>query len=168
MLSETTIARLSALTYRADAKREVCWIPLGGICWDDEMPDIREFMHIPENDRDQVFRLFFIRTKIWKDLELSKDERNFWDEARARMPEWALFQRLNVSGEDLEAQDKAERDTDTALEALFADADRVTITERDGIQSFEATFDLTKEKTSTQKTQPWWKRIFRRITDVYR
>src|SRR5215471_13621503 len=87
MLSETTIAQLSALRYRAGAKRQVCWIPLGGIYWDDEMPDIRQFMGIAEDDRDQVFRLFFIRTRIWKGLELSEDEQVFWDEAHARMPD---------------------------------------------------------------------------------
>jgi hypothetical protein len=41
---------------------------------------------------------------------------------------------------------------------LFTDADRVTITEKDGIQSFEATFDLTKEQR-TGKRPPWWKRM---------
>jgi hypothetical protein len=33
------------------------------------------------------------------------------------------------------------------LEAFFADADQVTISEKDGVQSFSATFDLTKKPT---------------------
>jgi hypothetical protein len=160
MISENTITQLSALTYRADAKRRVCWIPLGGICWDDEMPDVYQSIHFPEEDRDQMFRLFLLRTKIWKGVELSEDEQDFWDEARARMPSWALFHRISISEADLLAQEQAERDSARALEELFADADQVTITEKDGIQSFSATYDLTKEPTSTAKKQPWWKRLF--------
>ena len=56
MLSETTLGFLSTLIYRADAKRQVCWLPLGGIYWKDEMADIRHLMKIPEDDKNQIFR----------------------------------------------------------------------------------------------------------------
>lgn len=58
MLTEATLGFLSTLTYRADAKRQVCCLPLSGIYWEDEMPDIHYLIEIPENDRDQIFRLF--------------------------------------------------------------------------------------------------------------
>ena len=78
-MSETTLGFLSTLTYRADAKRQVCWLPLGGIYWEDEMPDIRHLMNIPEDDRNQIFRLFAIRLRLWKGEPLPDGERRFWD-----------------------------------------------------------------------------------------
>jgi len=36
-------------------------LPLGGIYWEDEMPDLRQIMKIHEEDRNQMFRLFSIR-----------------------------------------------------------------------------------------------------------
>ncbi|MCI0352807.1 MAG: hypothetical protein L0Z53_25580 [Acidobacteriales bacterium] len=51
MLSEATIGRLSELKYRSDAQWRVCLIPLTGIFWEDEMPDIRQFMALPEDDQ---------------------------------------------------------------------------------------------------------------------
>jgi len=38
MLSEITTAYLSTLTYRVDAAQKVCWLPLSGIYWEDELP----------------------------------------------------------------------------------------------------------------------------------
>jgi hypothetical protein len=63
MLTENTISTLSTLTYRADAKRQVCVLPLAGIYWDDELPDIRELTKISEDDRVQIFRLFGLRCR---------------------------------------------------------------------------------------------------------
>jgi hypothetical protein len=105
MLSETTLAHLSDLTYRPDAKRRVCLLPLGGIYWEDEMPDLRQIMKIPEDDRNQMFRLFGIRARFWKGEALPADEQRFWDTARSQMPSWALFQRQTISVDDRHAQD---------------------------------------------------------------
>ena len=64
MISETTLAYLSTLTYQAEAKQMVSWLPLAGIYWDDEMPDLHLMRTIPENDRHQIYRLFGIRVRI--------------------------------------------------------------------------------------------------------
>ena len=159
MLSETTLGFLSPLTYRADAKRQVYWLPLGGIYWEDEMPDIRHLMNIPEDDRNQIFRLFSIRVRLWKGEPLPDAESQFWDTTHSQVPSWAFFHRQQISGDDQHAQEDAEQATTDALEALFADAHEVSVSEKDGVQSFSATFLLTKEQTAG-KTKPWWARVF--------
>jgi hypothetical protein len=54
MLCETTVAHLSAFTYRADAKRRFSWLPLGGIYWEDEVPDWAFFQRAKVSPADQV------------------------------------------------------------------------------------------------------------------
>jgi hypothetical protein len=150
MLNETTIATLSRLTYRPDAKREVCALPLAGIY-----------------DRIQIFRLYGIRPQIWKGEALPDKDQKFWDSMQSLVPRWAFFQRQRVSLDDLRAQEQAEQATAEGLEAWFADADEVRISETDGVQSLSVTFDLTKEQGSVQKKgMSWWERIFhhRRLT----
>lgn len=161
-MSETTLGFLSTLTYRADAKRQICWLPLGGIYWDDEMPDIRHLMNIPEDDRNQIFRLFTIRLRLWKGETLPDAEQQFWDTTYSQVPSWAFFRRQQISDDDQHAQEEAERSAAEALEALLADADRVSIIEKDGVQEFSATFDLTKRPTPTEKKRSWWERVFTR------
>ena len=74
MLTENTIAMLSALTYLAGAKRQVCVLPLAGIYWDDELPELRELTKIPQGDHDDSFRLLGIRSLLWKGEILSDDD----------------------------------------------------------------------------------------------
>jgi hypothetical protein len=161
MVSDKTATQLSALTFRADAKRQVCFLPLGGIYWDDEMPDMRDLVQIPEEDQVQVLRMFGIRLRLWKGEALSEADGKHWEEMRSQMPNWALFRREQISPEDLQAQDEAEEQTTKELEAFFVDADEVTITEKDGVQSFSATFKLTKDEPATCVKKPWWKRLWR-------
>ncbi len=161
MLSEPTIAQLSALTYQAEAKRGICWLPLGGIYWADELPSGRLFSDIAEGDRKHVLRMFALRARIWRGQDLSERDRKFWTTLRSDVPSWAFFQRLKLSPDDQRAQDEAEHSSAEAFEALLADADEVNITEEDGVQSFSASFDLTKQPLSERK-EPWWVRIARR------
>jgi len=166
MLTETTLGFLSTLTYREDAKRQVCWLPLNGIYWGDEIPDIHYLNKIPENDRDEIFRLFTIRVRLWKGEALSDTEQKLWDVTYSRVPEWAFFQRKHISADDQHAQEDAEQGGADALEALLADADEVTISENDGVQNISATFDLTKPQIPPQKKQGWWERAFHRRRDT--
>ena len=151
MLTETTRGFLSTLTYRADATRQVCWLPLGGIYWEDEIPDIHYLNEIPEKDRKQIFRLFTIRVRLWKGEVLSDREQQLWDAAYSQVPQWAFFQNNRISADDQRAQEDAEQGGADALEALLADADEVTISEDDGVQTISATFDLTKPQIPPQK-----------------
>ncbi|MEI9813578.1 MAG: hypothetical protein WDO18_13440 [Acidobacteriota bacterium] len=117
---------------------------MGSIYWDDEMPDLAQLITLPELDRNAVLRLFSIRFKVWDREHLSDDEQSFWDEVRRQAPNWAFFGRLELSANDQRARAETEAGVQRELDAFFADADQVTITEKDGIQSFSATFDLNK------------------------
>jgi hypothetical protein len=110
VLSDIAVDLFSTLTYRPDAAWEVNLIPFGSVYWKDEMPEIREFVFkIPENDREQLLRMFSIRLKLWDDEPLSDDEQQLWDSIRAQLPNWALFQRLKLNLEDMRAREEAER-----------------------------------------------------------
>src|SRR5689334_9451460 len=115
MLSETICRKLAEFTYRPDAKRQVCILPLTGIYWDDELPDIRELMKIPEDDRDEMFRLFGLRRKLWRGMTLQPDEQQLWDTARSEMPRWAFFSRLAISADDQRAQFQVEQETERGI-----------------------------------------------------
>ena len=140
---------------------------LGGIYWEDEMPDIRHLMKIPQDDRNQIFRLFSIRLRLWKGEPLLDAEQQFWATTYSQVPSWAFFQRQQISDDDQHAQEQAEQAAADALEVLLADADLVSIREKDGVQEFSATFDLTKRATPAEKKRSWWERVFsrRRVTE---
>lgn len=72
MLSETAVEYLSSLTYRVEAKRLSCALPLAGIYWDDEIPDFRSLFELSESDRNLVFRLFGIPCRSGTRRNLTK------------------------------------------------------------------------------------------------
>jgi len=123
------------------------------------MPDMRQLMRIPQKDQMQMYRLFGIRVRLWRGEVLSDDDRQLWDDAQSSVPRWALFTRQQVSPDDLEAQEIVCRQTTEGLEAWFALADEAKVTEKDGLQHFDLTFDLTKK---FPKKKSLWQRIFGR------
>ena len=160
MLTDVTLAYLSTLTYRVDAKRGVCVFPLASILRDDEMPLLDR---VPVQDRDQIFLLFAIRSKIWDQVPLSADEIQLWDQARSRAADWALLQRLVLSVDEHQARENAEGNCERALEELFASADQVIISRDErGFEKFAATFRLDKDHKSP-KRRSWWSVISRRL-----
>ncbi|MEM7392569.1 MAG: hypothetical protein AAF492_09480, partial [Verrucomicrobiota bacterium] len=144
------------------AERQTCVLPLGGIYWDDEIPEFRALMDIPESDRLSILNLFRIRFKIWDGEPPSGEDKVFWDVARNQVPDYPLFRRLELSEDDRAAQEHVERSAEEGFEALFADADEVSVTEENGFQSFSVTFDLTKEVGGSASPKPWWRRVFKR------
>jgi hypothetical protein len=78
---------------------------LGGIYWEDELPDIHYLSKIPEDDRDQILRVFGIRILLWKDEPLAIAERQFWDAMQSQIPDWAVFHRQQISAEELHVQE---------------------------------------------------------------
>jgi hypothetical protein len=104
-------------------------------------------MALPEDDRNRILLLFSIRFKIWDGKRLSDDEQSSWESARMQVPNWAFFSRLELSADDRRAREEAESAVEKELEAFFADADHLTISEKDGVQNFSVTFDLTKPPT---------------------
>jgi hypothetical protein len=161
MLSEITSAYLSTLTYRPNAERWVSLSPLRGIYWEDEIPDFSHLREIPEYDFNQILRLFFIRSRRWKNEPLAEDDERFWDETRTQAPGWAFFRRKTISADDLAAQDRVERAAAEVWEVLFAGADELRTSEKDGVRTTYATFKLTKEPLAAEK-RPWWERVFHR------
>ena len=143
MLSNGALKYLQPLKYDPNAERRSCMIPMGGIYWADEIPDFHALMDVPEQDRNLIYRLFSIRFKLWAGDDLNDGDQSFWDTARSQVPDYPVFQRVHISDDDRAAQAAAEEDAMAGFEALFADADDVTVNV-DG--SFSATFDLTKDK----------------------
>jgi len=160
MLSETAVSYLSALSYRANAERRVCVLPLSGIYWEDEIPDILQLARLSEDDQNQVWRLFGLRARIWRGESLSPDDQLFWDKALSRVPGCPLFYRLQISAEDRKFNDEVEGSTAKELEELFNHAEQVSLSEaQPGVQRFSATFDLTGGRPTAQRKKSWWSRL---------
>ena len=167
MLNAETLACLSTLTYRSDAKRQVCILPLGTIYWDDELPEIGKFAAFREPDRNEVLRAFAIRLRLWDHQSLADDDREFWDRLRSAAPQWAIFRRLELSEEDQRAREEAERDCEREFEEILTRAEEVTVgEEKHGMRSFSFTFPLDKDHSdmSDQFNKTfWWERWFLRL-----
>jgi hypothetical protein len=162
-LNKSAAEYFSALTYRPDAKRRVCILPLGSIYWEDEIPDFPSLVKLGNEGQNQVLRIFAIRLRVWDDETLTEEDQRLWDATRQQLPHCPLFQRIELSEDDRRAREEVERSCREEFEAFFADADRVTVRELPGgIQEFSATFDLTKYQSSEEKKKPWWKRLFNR------
>src|SRR5215475_7474454 len=160
MLSEKTLAHLSTLTYRADAKRQVCILPLGSIYWENELPQVQKFAAFPEPDRNEVLRAFAIRMRLWDRQSLSDHDRQFWDSVRSAVPNWAIFHRLDLSDDDRRAREETEQACAKELEEFLAEADEVTVgEEKHGMQSFSATFRLNKDQSGKLDKPSWWQRL---------
>lgn len=164
MLSDDAITYLASLTYRPDAKCGICWIPLGGIQWDDESTMSLNFGRLAEEDQRDIYKLFVIRYKIWDAEELTDSESLLWDSVRARVPDCPIVKRLNLSDEDRTAHQDAKVSCAKELDEFLASADEVTFGEpKDGFQSFSAGFKLTDANTPAPSKLPWWRRILSKI-----
>ena len=118
MLSQIAVKQLSGLTYRPEAEWLVNVLPVGSVYWADEMPDIRELVHYPEEDRERILRMFSIRLKMWDAEALSDDEKRLWDSICAQVPTWALFRRVSLTEEQKVARQKAEQQVAQEFETL--------------------------------------------------
>jgi hypothetical protein len=160
MVSKETLSQLSALTYHADAKRQVCILPLGSVYWDDELPQVGKFAAFPEADRNEIFRVFAIRLKVWDRQVLSDEDRQFWESMRSAAPNWAIFRRLDLSDADRREREEIERACTKEFEEFLASADEVSVREeKHGMQSFSATFKLNKDETAQPENESWRKRV---------
>lgn len=165
MLSAETAKYLSSLRRRHDAKRMICWVPLGGIFWNDELAEAHDLNRFPEDDLAQILRIFGARAKMWAGEPLSEEQVRLWNEVKSQVPEWALFGRKEVTAEDLEAQRGAQQAGDEVFAALLADADKAFVTDEEGLQRFSATFNLKRlEDPSTNVgVGSIWRRLLRRL-----
>ena len=162
MLSQPTLIYLAGLPFRADARRGTSIMPLCGVFWSDEIPDFRSFSRLPEPSRLEILRLFGIRYALWKHEPLSPDDQQYWDAARAQAPNYALFQRLEVTPDVLDLQLQIEEQSDSMFNELASQATNVTVTPKaPGVESVSFKFDVAK---NDQAKLPWWKRLRRSIT----
>jgi hypothetical protein len=110
------------------------------------MPDFLDLAKLSEDERNMVWRLFSLRFKIWDGQSLSNEDGEFWATARAEVPAWALFHRLELSADDREARKKSEGDIEKEFEEFFGEADQVELTDKGhGLQGFSATFDFDQK-----------------------
>jgi hypothetical protein len=154
---------LSALTFHPDAEKRVCWLPLSGIYWQDEIPDLMMLTKVEERSRNQIYRLFAIRFKIWADERLTDEDQEFWDSARWDVPSCPIFQRLNPSEEDMRENHAVQSQVEEEFAHLIEDADEATIIEGpDGLQEFSLTFKLNDETAGSRKPGIW-ERLLNRL-----
>jgi hypothetical protein len=144
MLSPEAVALLNGWRFRADAPYRMNIMPFASIYWADEL-NVFEVVKLPESERNQIWLLFGIRSKIWNRKELSPDETVYWNEARAQLPEWALFERIELSTEDNEARLQMDKEIQLELQDFFKDADRIVVEDDgSGITKFTTTFNSAK------------------------
>jgi len=149
VLTDAVIALLKELPVRSEARRKICFIPLGSSYWEDEMPEAAALAKLTEVEQNMVWRMFGIRFKIWDGEDLTEEDGAFWDAARAEVPTWALFVRLSLSDDDRKARRSAEADVENGLAIFFDHADSVELVDKEhGLQEWSATFDLTKKPGS--------------------
>src|SRR5690349_5628822 len=110
-LSPSLVAYMSALTYRAESKRLVSLMPLSGIYWDDEIPDLGALFSLGEDDKMQYLRLLAIRIRLWRTEALNDEDQNLWDTVRILVPTCPVFMRLEISDDDRKTQREAEEET---------------------------------------------------------
>jgi hypothetical protein len=129
MLNESTLEYLSTLTCRANSKSWINVIPLGCLYWEDEMPDFYYLEKTYGVDFYPVLQMFLFRAQLWKGGVLTDEQQKLWDEIYSHAPNWALFQRLEISDIELQAQEAAERSADEFDKAFDACADEFGATE---------------------------------------
>lgn len=103
MLSPEAKAYLAELSYQDDAPLKACYLPLSGIYWQDEIPKMSLFWHLPDVAQRDLLALFGIRAKIWRHDELTAGELQFWAAARTEVPNCPIFRRLCPSAEEMSA-----------------------------------------------------------------
>jgi len=115
------------------------------------MPDLLDLIKLCEDEQKTIWRIFGIRLKIWDDRLLSVEDQHLWDAAQFEMPNWALFQRLTLCADDRKAREQAEEEVEKEFVDFFADAEEVQVNnEGQGLQSFSATFNLSKNPARGQ------------------
>jgi hypothetical protein len=168
MLCPEAKAYLDTLCFEDDAPLKACYLPLSGIYWQDEIPDMTAFARLPDVALRDVLALFGIRVKIWRHDELPAEDLQFWAAARIQVPDCPIFRRLAASAVEIAADEQIKEAADDMFVGLLADADSIEITQEHGVQSYSARFkvgdldDTRAEVDERVNVRPWWQRIFRR------
>ena len=70
-----------------------------------------------------MFKIFGMRIQLWDGKQLDSEEQQLWDTVRHQVPNWPLFQRLNLSETQRVARREAERQVEQEFESLGSDPD---------------------------------------------
>jgi hypothetical protein len=170
------------LSYEDGVPLTVCYLPLSGIYWQDEILDMTAFARLPDLVLRDLLALFGIRAKIWRHDEMTAGELQFWADARVEIPNCPIFRRLAPSAEEMAADKQLKEACDEIFAALIQDADSVEVTDHEnGVQSYSAVFkirdhddgmaepdgaiqgchDPTPAANERVTVRSWWQRIFR-------
>ena len=115
-LSPSLVTYMSALTYQAESKRLVSLMPLSGIYWDDEIPDLDALFSLGEDDKMQYLRLFAIRIRLWRGEALNvRKTRTCGIRYVTQVPTCPVFMRSEYFKEDRKTQREAEEETGEIL-----------------------------------------------------
>ena len=136
MLTDGAIAYLQPLTFSKTARRLACFLPLGGIYWDDEIPDFLTLLEMPRKIDLGFLNCSLFASRFGVGWKWKQEKELFLEEARAQIPDYALFQRLILSDEDRAAQEQVEKDLTEGFAAMFEAADEVSILDKDGVSEF--------------------------------
>jgi hypothetical protein len=149
---------LSELRFRADAKCRMNILPLGSIYWEDEMPNSQtlfNMLKVSKAERDNFWRVFAIRLKIWDGNLLEADELALWEEVSSKAPHWPLFRRLALSDEQRAARQQVEKEVHAERTEFFDGAEKVEFTDRsDGFLRFSANFKVDKKSEAEVDVKP--------------
>lgn len=142
MFSDDAARKIHALTFDPQAERLISFLPLGSIFWRDELPQLQFLAFAEGADRDLMLRLFSIRIQYWNTNTMTSENQLIWREAQQRFPDWAFFRRLNLTVEDKQAHEEAQRSSEEIWIELFSAADESTVIEKDGLTSYSLTFNV--------------------------
>lgn len=131
MLSEKAVTLLTALPYRPEAKWAVNILPFGSVYWEDEMPLLADLLD-KQQDMSIIHGMFGVRLKLWDGQALDTQDQQLWDAVKCRVPQWALFHRLNLNDEQKHARQEAEDQVAREFESWSDDPDSISDQSRSG------------------------------------
>jgi len=142
MFSDDAARKIRSLTFDPQAEWLVSFLPLGSIFWRDELPKLQFLAFAEGADRDLMLRLFSIRIQYWNTNTMTADDQLIWREAQQQFPNWAFFRRLNLTAEERQAHEEAQRSSEEMWIELLSAADEGTVIEKDGLASYSLTFKV--------------------------
>ncbi|HEX7878952.1 MAG TPA: GNAT family N-acetyltransferase [Candidatus Eisenbacteria bacterium] len=117
-LSSEWLERYRALRFDPEAERHMSVIPYETLIWTDEHPggegDVPE---LDETSHATIFRLITTRSTFWSSGDVPLICRQFWEDAKATLPDWPGFRRLSVSKDEMAMMKQWSNDLDRAERA---------------------------------------------------
>ena len=95
--------------------------PLVSFIWSDEFPD-DDFKRVGSDSFHRfILRIVGDRLHFWKTGSVADSDRDTWQFGKELIPEWPLFQRLKLSGEQEATLDQIEENFGGDFEEAFGD-----------------------------------------------